>query len=65
MVGSRDDEHVVLGLLVVETRCQREDAGGGVEGEHLVAPLREQAVRHVCVLVLVSVCGGHLSHLVN
>ena len=63
MVGARNDKHVVLRLLIVKTGGEGEDAGCRVEREHFVAPLSEQAVRHVGILVLVSISGSDLPHL--
>ena len=63
MVCPRDDKHVVLGLLVVETGGKGEDAGRRVEREHFVPPLSEQAVRDVGILALVSISGSDLPNL--
>ena len=63
MVGARNDKHVVLRLLIIKTGGEGEDAGRRVEREHLVAPLCEQAVCDVGILVLVSISGSDLTHL--
>ena len=65
MVGPRYNEHVVLRLLVIKTRGEGEDAGRRVEREHFVAPLGEEAVGDVGILVLVGIRGSHLPHLVE
>ena len=65
MVGPRYNKHVVLCLLIIKTRGEGEDAGCRVEREHFVAPLGEEAVGDVGILVLVGVRGSHLPHLVE
>ena len=63
MVGARDDKHVVLRLLIIETGGEGEDARCRVEREHFVPPLGEQAVGDVRILILVSISGSDLPHL--
>ena len=63
MVGARNDKHVVLRLLIIQTWGEGEDAGRRVEREHFIPPLGEQAVCDVGILVLVSISGSDLPHL--
>ena len=63
MVCPGNNEHVVLCLLIIQTRGEGEDAGRRIEREHFVPPLGEQAVGDVRVLILVSIGGSHLPHL--